>query len=152
MTNGPLVDENLETDVEGIFACGNVLHVHDLVDFVSEEAMQAGKAAAEYAQRAVQKTEHSGTETFIRIQSEGGVRYTVPSQIHRKQEKGLNIRFRVNKVFGACKVQVYLNGELVLEKKKKSAAPGEMEQILIPENVFEKVAEIKEIRLQMEEL
>ena len=137
VTNGPLVDENLETDVEGIFACGNVLHVHDLVDFVSEEAMQAGKAAAEYAQRAVQKTEHSGTET---------------SQIHRKQEKGLNIRFRVNKVFGACKVQVYLNGELALEKKKKSAAPGEMEQILIPENVFEKVAEIKEIRLQMEEL
>ena len=63
VTNGPLVDENLETDVEGIFACGNVLHVHDLVDFVSEEAMQAGKAAAEYAQRAVQKTEHSGTET-----------------------------------------------------------------------------------------
>ena len=54
--------------------------------------------------------------------------------------------------FGACKVQVYLNGELALEKKKKSAAPGEMEQILIPENVFEKVAEIKEIRLQMEEL
>ena len=152
VTNGPLVDENLETDVEGIFACGNVLHVHDLVDFVSEEATRAGKAAAEYAQRAVQKTEHSGTETFIRIQSEGGVRYTVPSQIHRKQEKGLNIRFRVNKVFGACKVQVYLNGELALEKKKKSAAPGEMEQILIPENVFEKVAEIKEIRLQMEEL
>ena len=62
-------------------------------------------------------------------------------------------RFRVNKVFGACKVQVYLNGELALEQKgKKSAAPGEMEQILIPENVFEKVAEIKEIRLQMEEL
>ena len=150
--SGPLVDENLETDVEGIFACGNVLHVHDLVDFVSEEATRAGKAAAEYAQRAVQKTEHSVTETFVRIQSEGGVRYTVPSQIHRKQEKGLNIRFRVNKVFGACKVQVYLNGELALEKKKKSAAPGEMEQILIPENVFEKVAEIKEIRLQMEEL
>jgi len=152
VTNGPLVDENLETDVEGIFACGNVLHVHDLVDFVSEEATRAGKAAAEYAQRAVQKTEHSVTETFVRIQSEGGVRYTVPFQIHRKQEKGLNIRFRVNKVFGACKVQVYLNGELALEKKKKSAAPGEMEQILIPENVFEKVAEIKEIRLQMEEL
>ncbi len=198
VTNGPLVDENLETDVEGIFACGNVLHVHDLVDFVSEEATRAGKAAAECEQRAVQKTEHSVTETFVRIQSEGGVRYTVPSQIHRKQEKGLNIRFRVNKVFGACKVQVYLNGELALEKKKKSAAtvpsqihrkqekglnirfrvnkvfgackvqvylngelalekkkksaaPGEMEQILIPENVFEKVAEIKEIRLQMEE-
>ena len=51
------------------------------------------------------------------------------------RRKGLNIRFRVNKVFGACKVQVYLNGELALEKKKKSAAPGEMEQILIPENV-----------------
>ena len=152
VTSGPVVNESLETNIEGVFACGNVLHVHDLVDFVSEEATRAGKAAAEYAQRAVQKTEHSVTETFVRIQSEGGVRYTVPSQIHRKQEKGLNIRFRVNKVFGACKVQVYLNGELALEKKKKSAAPGEMEQILIPENVFEKVAEIKEIRLQMEEL
>ena len=152
VTSGPVVNESLETNIPGVFACGNVLHVHDLVDFVSEEATRAGKAAAEYAQRAVQKTEHSVTETFVRIQSEGGVRYTVPSQIHRKQEKGLNIRFRVNKVFGACKVQVYLNGELALEKKKKSAAPGEMEQILIPENVFEKVAEIKEIRLQMEEL
>ena len=76
VTSGPKVNESLETNIEGVFACGNVLHVHDLVDFVSEEATRAGKAAAEYAQRAVQKTEHSVTETFVRIQSEGGVRYT----------------------------------------------------------------------------
>ena len=150
VTSGPVVNESLETNIEGVFACGNVLHVHDLVDFVSEEATRAGKAAAEYAQRAVQKTEHSVTETFVRIQSEGGVRYTVPSQIHRKQEKGLNIRFRVNK--GACKVQVHQERGVELMTAPKRAAPGEMEQILIPENVFEKVAEIKEIRLQMEEL
>ena len=91
VTNGPLVDENLETEVAGIFACGNVLHVHDLVDFVSEEAAQAGRAAAEYAKKHknFRRTEHSVTEMFVRIQTEGGVRYTVPSQIHKKQQKGI---------------------------------------------------------------
>ena len=108
----------------GFFACGNVLHVHDLVDFVSEEATRAGKAAAEYAQRAVQKIERSVTETFVRIQSEGGVRYTVPSQIHRKQEKGLNIRFRVNKVFGACKVEVVSSMESWRWRKRKISSAG----------------------------
>ena len=148
VTNGPFVDENLETEVEGIFACGNVLHVHDLVDFVSEEAAQAGKAAAEYA---AGMPENGKEETFVRIQAEGGVRYTVPSQIHTKHKGSMKVRFRVSRVFAGCKIQLYLNGKMIVEKKKKSAAPGEMEQILIPENVFEKVGEIKEIRLQMEE-
>lgn len=148
VTNGPFVDENLETEVEGIFACGNVLHVHDLVDFVSEEAAQAGKAAAEYA---AGMPENGKEETFVRIQADGGVRYTVPSQIHTKHKGSMKVRFRVSRVFAGCKIQLYLNGKMIVEKKKKSAAPGEMEQILIPENVFEKVGEIKEIRLQMEE-
>ena len=148
VTNGPFVDENLETEVEGIFACGNVLHVHDLVDFVSEEAAQAGKAAAEYAAGMSERGEEG---CFVRIQTEGGVRYTVPSQIHTKHKDSMKIRFRVSRVFAGCKIQLFINGKMMVEKKKKFVAPGEMEQILIPENVFERVGEIKEIRLQMEE-
>lgn len=152
VTNGPIVDENLETEVPGIFACGNVLHVHDLVDFVSEEAAQAGRAAAEYVQETQKLQKEEIQRECVPVQTSGGVRYAVPSRLHKKQHQAQKIRFRVSQVFGACKIQVYLNEELVLEKKKRSAAPGEMEQILIPENVLEAAGEIRSIRLQMEEV
>lgn len=152
VTNGPVVDENLETEVPGIFACGNVLHVHDLVDFVSEEAAQAGRAAAEYVQETQKLQKEEIQRECVPVQTTGGVRYAVPSQIHKRQHQAQKIRFRVSRVFGACKIQVYLNEELVLEKKKRSAAPGEMEQILIPEKVLEAAGEIRSIRLQMEEV
>jgi len=152
VTNGPIVDENLETEVPGIFACGNVLHVHDLVDFVSEEAAQAGRAAAEYVKETQKLQKEEIQRECVPVQTSGGVRYAVPSRIHKKQHQAQKIRFRVSQVFGACKIQVYLNEELVLEKKKRSAAPGEMEQILIPEKVLEAAGEIRSIRLQMEEV
>lgn len=152
VTNGPIVDENLETEVPGIFACGNVLHVHDLVDFVSEEAAQAGRAAAEYVKETQKFQKEEIQRECVPVQTSGGVRYAVPSRLHKKQHQAQKIRFRVSQVFGACKIQVYLNEELVLEKKKRSAAPGEMEQILIPEKVLEAAGEIRSIRLQMEEV
>ena len=152
VTNGPIVDENLETEVPGIFACGNVLHVHDLVDFVSEEAAQAGRAAAEYVKETQKLQKEEIQRECVPVQTSGGVRYAVPSRLHKKQHQAQKIRFRVSQVFGACKIQVYLNEELVLEKKKWSAAPGEMEQILIPEKVLEAAGEIRSIRLQMEEV
>ena len=152
VTNGPIVDENLETEFPGIFACGNVLHVHDLVDFVSEEAAQAGRAAAEYVKETQKLQKEEIQRECVPVQTSGGVRYAVPSRLHKKQHQAQKIRFRVSQVFGACKIQVYLNEELVLEKKKRSAAPGEMEQILIPEKVLEAAGEIRSIRLQMEEV
>ena len=152
VTNGPIVDENLETEVPGIFACGNVLHVHDLVDFVSEEAAQAGRAAAEYVKETQKLQKEEIQRECVPVQTSGGVRYAVPSRLHKKQHQAQKIRFRVSQVFGACKIQVYLNEELVLEKRKRSAAPGEMEQILIPEKVLEAAGEIRSIRLQMEEV
>ena len=152
VTNGPIVDENLETEVPGIFACGNVLHVHDLVDFVSEEAAQAGRAAAEYVKETQKLQKEEIQRECVPVQTSGGVRYAVPSRLHKKQHQAQKIRFRVSQVFGACKIQVYLNEELVLEKKKRSAAPGEMEQILIPEKILEAAGEIRSIRLQMEEV
>lgn len=152
VTNGPIVDENLETEVPGIFACGNVLHVHDLVDFVSEEAAQAGRAAAEYVKETQKLQKEEIQRECVPVQTSGGVRYAVPSRLHKKQHQAQKIRFRVSQVFGACKIQVYLNEELVLEKKKRSAAPGEMEQILIPGKVLEAAGEIRSIRLQMEEV
>ena len=152
VTNGPIVDENLETEVPAIFACGNVRHVHDLVDFVSEEAAQAGRAAAEYVKETQKLQKEEIQRECVPVQTSGGVRYAVPSRLHKKQHQAQKIRFRVSQVFGACKIQVYLNEELVLEKKKRSAAPGEMEQILIPEKVLEAAGEIRSIRLQMEEV
>ena len=152
VTSGPVVNESLETNIPGVFACGNVLHVHDLVDFVSEEAAQAGRAAAEYVQETQKLQKEEIQRECVPVQTAGGVRYAVPSRLHKKQHQAQKIRFRVSQVFGACKIQVYLNEELVLEKKKRSAAPGEMEQILIPEKVLEAAGEIRSIRLQMEEV
>ena len=152
VTSGPVVNESLETNIPGVFACGNVLHVHDLVDFVSEEAAQAGRAAAEYVKETQKLQKEEIQRECVPVQTSGGVRYAVPSRLHKKQHQAQKIRFRVSQVFGACKIQVYLNEELVLEKKKRSAAPGEMEQILIPEKVLEAAGEIRSIRLQMEEV
>ena len=151
-TKGATVDEYFQTDRPGIFAAGNVLHVHDLVDFVSEEAAQAGRAAAEYVKETQKLQKEEIQRECVPVQTSGGVRYAVPSRLHKKQHQAQKIRFRVSQVFGACKIQVYLNEELVLEKKKRSAAPGEMEQILIPEKVLEAAGEIRSIRLQMEEV
>ena len=128
VTSGPVVNESLETNIEGIFACGNVLHVHDLVDFVSEEAGNAGKNAARYVLN--RETEKDQKETKINLVPENGVRYTVPSEIrtgHMAEEQ--LIRFRVGDVYKNCYIRAYLDGEQIFSRKRQVAAPGEMEQI-----------------------
>mgnify|MGYP000742022805 CR=1 FL=1 len=151
VTNGPIVDENLETEVPGIFACGNVLHVHDLVDFVSEEAAQAGRAAAEYVKETQKLQKEEIQRECVPVQTSGACGMQCrPGFI--KAASGTEDTVSGKPSIGACKIQVYLNEELVLEKKKRSAAPGEMEQILIPEKVLEAAGEIRSIRLQMEEV
>lgn len=128
VTSGPVVNESLETNIEGIFACGNVLHVHDLVDFVSEEAGTAGKNAAGYVLG--WETEKNPKETKITLISENGVRYTVPSEIRmRHMTEEQLIRFRVGDVYKNCYIRAYLDGEQIFSRKRQVAAPGEMEQI-----------------------
>ena len=127
VTNGPVVNESLETNVPGIFACGNVLHVHDLVDYVSEEAAAAGRAAAVYLQQGEQREDKA-----IHINASGGVRYTVPSVIRpAHMPETLTVRFRVDNIYKNRFVSVYFEDTRVQHRKKTVLAPGEMEQIVL---------------------
>lgn len=126
VTNGPVVDESLETSVPGVFACGNVLHVHDLVDFVSQEAAHAGQAAARY----LAQTARRGPRT-IRLAAGRGVRYTVPAVIDpERMDQELTVRFRVSDVYkNAAVLATADSGEVLWRKKRMILAPGEMEEV-----------------------
>nr|WP_027871329.1 FAD-dependent oxidoreductase [[Eubacterium] cellulosolvens] len=145
---GPVVNESLETDVEGIFACGNVLHVHDLVDFVSEEAAAAGRNAAAY----VKNHGAAGSGEEIRVKAAFGVSYTVPEKIDPdRMQDTLTVRFRVNNVYRNHYISVYLGDRRVTHKKKQIAAPGEMEQIVLKKTELAEVPNLTEIRICLEE-
>lgn len=140
-TNGPRVNESLETDREGVFACGNVLHVHDLVDYVSEESAQAGKCAAAYLQGRLAKAEGE-----IPIRAVSGVRYTVPVSIDpRRMGETQVVRFRVGSVYKDAAIEVSFNGKVVSSRKKKALAPGEMEQIILKKSELEQFEGLEEI-------
>ena len=125
VTSGPMVNDRLETGIEGVFACGNVLHVHDLVDYVSEEAALAGQNAAKYVKSGETKKGHSVT-----LKAENGVRYTVPQSIDTEaMADKLTVRFRVADVYKNRSISVYFDGERVSSRKKRVLAPGEMEQV-----------------------
>lgn len=147
VTSGPLVNESLETNIEGVFACGNVLHVHDLVDYVSEEAHNAGKYAARY----VQGNMPEGSSPVM-IRAKGGVRYTVPASIaiNRMEEKQI-VRFRVGNVYQNCYVSVYFDDTKIFRQKKRVMAPGEMEQIILKKETLEKYKNIKTITICTEQ-
>ena len=151
VTGGPIVNESLETNLPGVFACGNVLHVHDLVDYVSEEAARAGEKAAAYVRRV-----HAGNapgavtdaagaasaeEKMIPLKGENGVRYTVPAFLRPAyMDEQQTVRFRVGAVYRNASVAVYLDEKQIMKRKRPVLAPGEMEQIVlkrsdIPEDV-----------------
>lgn len=141
VTGGPLVNESLETNVPGVFACGNVLHVHDLVDYVSEEAGRAGKFAAEYIRQTT--GDGAGTasaadgSTGIPLIPSGGVRYTVPQSIRLSHmEDTLLVRFRVGSVFTDAVLTVTAGDTCLLRQKKKKLAPGEMQQIILKKSAI----------------
>ncbi len=148
-TNGPRVDECLETNISGVFACGNVLHVHDLVDFVSEEASVAGKHAANYVKNLAGK---SDDQTKIPIQPADGVRYTVPNTLCiNRMEDSVTIRFRVSSVYRNCSICAYLNDTRIFHKKKQIVAPGEMEELTLTKSMLEQFQGLTTITLKVEE-
>ena len=152
VTSGPVVNESLETSIEGVFACGNVLHVHDLVDFVSEEAGRAGIHAAEYICSWKKGQTEEETEQVIQIQTEGGIRYSVPQMIRPKHmEDTVTLPFRVGQVFKDVYVSVYRGEERIVHKKKKKLAPGEMEQLVLKKTDLTSVEGFDKIVMKVEE-
>lgn len=134
-TNGAVVFENMETSADGIFACGNVVHVHDLVDFVTAESQKAGKAAADYVLNG-----EKDKNDFIALSNGNGVGYTVPQKI-RKGADGAEIFFRVRQIFGNSAIVVKdENDNLIAKFKREHLAPGEMEKISIPKVLLDKIA------------
>lgn len=146
ITCGPLVNESLETNIPGVFACGNVLHVHDLVDYVSEEAQRAGSNAARYV-----KGKLTDCGSVITMDASDGVRYTVPHQINRdRMEEQLTVRFRVGSVFQNSYISVYFDRERVVHRKKQIMAPGEMEQVILQKQKLAAYPKLEHITIKIE--
>ncbi len=124
ITSGAVVDQNRQTDVDGIFACGNVLQVHDLVDYVSDEAEIAGKGAAEFVKGTLQRGE------MIQTQAGSGVRYVLPQKVY-KSESDVDLFLRVVKPYGKVRFTVRSGDEVLATAMRLKAAPGEMEKISV---------------------
>ena len=128
VTGGASVNGERETEIEGIFACGNVLHVHDLVDYVSEESAIAGKAAAKYIQG------KSNKEITISLKTDGKVRYTVPQRLTEVAD--ISVYFRVADVYRDAKIVVRDGDKVIISKKKQRLAPAEMEKVELTKDVI----------------
>ena len=143
-TNGPVVWQDMETSLPGVFACGNVAHVHDLVDFVTEESRRAGESAADYVQNRrweEGKTILTGDPRMIRIQNGDGVTYTLPQQIEPERvEKACTVAFRVNRICGPSRIVVTDGaGQRIAAFNRDRLAPGEMERIALPRVLLDRI-------------
>ena len=148
ITSGPIVGDNLETNIDGVFACGNVLHVHDLVDYVSQEATTAGKNAALYIQNGTVQNVKT-----VEIVPEGGVRYTVPKYIRpTEMEDNLTVRFRVGDVYKNCAIATYFDDEQISKRKRPVMAPGEMEQVILTKKKLAEYPDLTKITIRIEEV
>ena len=135
-TNGPVVGEDMQTSAEGVFACGNVLHVHDLVDYVSAESARAGAAAAEYVLRGG----NAGGEC-LPVTASGSVGYTVPQSVcPQNVGKALDIFFRVRKKIRRGEITVTSGGTVIASFKREFLAPAEMQKITVPKALLEKAS------------
>lgn len=146
-TSGPFVYENMETSVPGIFACGNVVHVHDLVDFVTAESIRAGSAAAEYILE-----QKLAPTNCLTVQNGQHVTYVVPQKIRSEQvERKVEVFFRVNQVFADSQILINSQGEVLAKQKKGYIVPGEMEKIKLSKKVLDKALN-GEIEICVEEV
>ena len=147
VTSGPIVNDSLETSIDGMFACGNVLHVHDLVDYVSQEATAAGKNAAAYIQNGSSKDAAS-----VEIFPVDGVRYTVPKYVRpTEMDDTLTVRFRVGAVYKNCSIATYFDDTLISKRKRPVMAPGEMEQVILDKKKLAEFPDLSRITIRIEE-
>lgn len=144
ITNGPLVDEYRETEHAGVFACGNVLQVHDLVDYVTEESQIAGLGAAKFIKG------KKVTGGCVYTEGTNGVRYVVPQRINCETDCDVKLYFRVGAVFNNAKIVVECNGSEILSKKKKKLCPGEMEYVTLKQEVIKNLPVNSKITVRVE--
>lgn len=145
VTNGPVVDEYRETSHKGVFACGNVLQVHDLVDFVTEESKLAGAGAAKFIKG------EKADDGILHTKGENGVRYIVPQNINRATDKDVKLYFRVGRVLENVTLNVVCNGEVLLTKKKRKMTPGEMEYVTLKADVIKNLPQDSVIVVETKE-
>lgn len=144
ITNGPRVDEYRETEHAGVFACGNVLQVHDLVDYVTEESQIAGLGAAKYIKG------EKVTGECVYTKGINGVRYIVPQRINHDTDTDVKLYFRVGAVFNNAKIIVECDGKEILSKKKVKLCPGEMEYVTLKQAVIKELPVNAEITVRVE--
>ncbi len=144
ITGGAIVDESMMTSVDGIFECGNVLHVHDLVDFVSKESEDAGLSAARYIAGGASAGEK------VAIVGADGVRYVVPHYLSKDADVGkLQLKMRVANVFKNKRLVADLDGEEIISKKKQIVTPGEMESVTLTAEQVKKIQSGKTLTLRL---
>lgn len=146
VTSGPVVDDSMQTNIDGVFACGNVLHVHDLVDYVTLESYTAGENAARFVKGLCTK------EKGVEIKSGNGVSYVVPGSVNfNRIEDYIEFKFRVRNVYSNKFISVYFDGERVFHIKKKILSPGEMEVVKLTKAVFGKYENCNSVTITVEE-
>ena len=136
-TRGPIVDESLQTSIKGIFACGNSLHVHDLVDFVTSEGSLAGQNAAKYIKGELKEGK------YVNITNGAGVGYVLPQSVELENIEKIKISFRVTKPFKDVKLNIYQGDKLIKKLPKPYLVPAEMENILLDKALIENEEDIK---------
>lgn len=134
-TSGPIVRNSMETNIDGVFACGNVVHVHDLVDFVTKESRIAGKNAALYSLNKLKNNES------VKTLASEGISYIVPQNIDTTCDEDINLFMRVINIYSNKKLVVESNGKVILEKKRKHMIPSEMENIKLSKDLFKDIKE-----------
>lgn len=144
ITGGPLVNENRETTHRGVFACGNVLHVHDLVDYVTMESQIAGEGAANYILALEEEA------IYVTTKGIDGVRYVVPQRININSDKDVRLYFRVGQTYKNAKVFLENNEEIILSRRRPKLAPGEMEDITIKSEVLRELPVNSELVIRVE--
>lgn len=143
-TNGAVVYENMETSLPGVFACGNVAHVHDLVDFVTAESQRAGAAAADYVLGSA-----PSDPAALEVHTGDGVTYTVPQHIRpNRVAKNCDLFFRVNRIYGDSQILVKSGDTLIARFPREHLAPGEMEHIVLPKVLLERASEAITVSIQ----
>ncbi len=144
-TRGAVVSQTRETSEDGIFACGNVLQVHDLVDFVSEEAELAGRYAAKYVLEG--KTEHN----YAEVLNGKNVSYVCPQRVDKSLDEHVKLFFRVTNTFKNCTITAKCGDKILIQKKKQIAVPGEMETLMLVKNKLDDIDGNIEVALEVQE-